>query len=232
MAPKKEKQQAPTVDEAEARILAYMISQNRPYSATDVFQNLHGAMSRPVVNRALAALETRGQLDSKTFGKQVIYVAKQTEASGAAEDGSDERSEEEIAAEIEQLKTEDAALTKQAAKLKADLSEVQSTPRTDELATRTAELDGQIEKASKRLDFLQAAASGNAGLPLLSSADVAKLRAELAKMLKEWARRRKMFMDMWAVIRENVPDAKALWDDLGIEDDAVSYEVVRQNAKV
>ncbi|KAK9238287.1 Tat binding protein 1-interacting protein-domain-containing protein [Lipomyces kononenkoae] len=234
MAPKKEKQQAPTVDEAEANILSYMISQNRPYSATDVFQNLHGAMSRPVVNRALAALETRGQLDSKTFGKQVIYVAKQTKVgreTGEGGDGSDERSEADIAAEIEQLKTEDASLTKQAAKLKADLSEVQMMPRTDELASRKAELDIEIEKASKRLDFLQAAASGNAGVPLLSAADVAKLRAELAKMLKEWPRRRKMFMDMWAVIRENVPDAKDLWDDLGIEDDVVSSEVVRETAK-
>ncbi|KAK9333676.1 Tat binding protein 1-interacting [Lipomyces starkeyi] len=145
MGPKKEKQQAPTVDEAESRILSYMISQNRPYSATDVFQNLHGAMSRPVVNRALAALEARGQLDAKTFGKQVIYVAKQTDGGlGGAEDRQEERSEEEIANEIEELKGEDEALGKQAARLKADLSEVQKTPRTDELISRNAELHAQV----------------------------------------------------------------------------------------
>jgi 26S proteasome regulatory subunit (ATPase 3-interacting protein) len=62
---------------AETTVYDYMKTQNRPYSATDIMSNLHNAISKANVIKALASLEQKGLMTSKTYGKQVVYVIKQ-----------------------------------------------------------------------------------------------------------------------------------------------------------
>ncbi|KAK9449764.1 Tat binding protein 1-interacting [Limtongia smithiae] len=125
MASKKEKEKPPTADEAEAKVLAYMVAQNRPYSSTDVFQNLHQTVPRAAINRALAALETQGHLSSKTYNKTVIYVARQTpregENDGAEAAGLEEEAKTaaEAAKETEALAEEEKSLARQVAELRS-----------------------------------------------------------------------------------------------------------------
>ncbi|KAK9466506.1 Tat binding protein 1-interacting protein-domain-containing protein [Lipomyces arxii] len=238
MVAKKEKSVAVTVDEAEAKVLAYMITQNRPYAATDVFQNLHGSVPRPAINRALASLETSGQLEAKTFGKQVIYVARQKKDQSESADSSQvsglapNKSVEELEQELADLTAENETLNKHTARLKAELVEVQKTPTTADLQKLVSDLDEQIETVSKKLDFLTANASGGSGIEILSAAAATKMRKDLSNMLTQWTKRRKMFNEIWAAIRENVPNAKELWDELGLEDDTEKVEDVRRRSQI
>ncbi|KAK9457486.1 Tat binding protein 1-interacting [Dipodascopsis uninucleata] len=144
-------QSKPTADEAEERVLEYMIAQNRPYSATDIVQNLHNTISRPAVNRALANLETRGELESKTFGKQVIYVARQ--ARSILTDGEDENnkieqsqliSDEDLDKQLTELKAEDQALSRRLTDLKNELTEIKKSKSTTELEQYNSELKEEV----------------------------------------------------------------------------------------
>lgn len=74
---KKEKLSSSAVDPTESTVLAYLQQQNRPYNATDISNNLHGAIGKTALQKALNALCARGDLSSKTFGKQVVYVTRQ-----------------------------------------------------------------------------------------------------------------------------------------------------------
>lgn len=115
MAPKKEKQDD---EEIEAKVLLYMQTQNRPYSSTDVFQNMHGEIARAGINRALAALETRGELLGKTYGKQIVYVIKQ---SAPNDTGGDSKQAEEEECEKKDVEAEVDAVVRRASELRAGL---------------------------------------------------------------------------------------------------------------
>jgi hypothetical protein len=62
---------------AMAAVLQYFIHQNRPYSAQDVFMNLHKEFSKAVVQKVIDQLVESQQLREKVNGKQKCYVANQ-----------------------------------------------------------------------------------------------------------------------------------------------------------
>lgn len=66
----------------------YLNKQNRPYNATDLQANLKAKfnISKPAVVKALASLAQKGEIVEKTYGKQVIYAAKQPEEDASSED--------------------------------------------------------------------------------------------------------------------------------------------------
>ena len=45
--------------------------------AVDVYNNLHGTVGKTAVIKILTALSEQGSLLAKTYGKQIVYVAKQ-----------------------------------------------------------------------------------------------------------------------------------------------------------
>lgn len=61
----------------EAIILRYLKTQNRPYSATDVFNNLHGKVGKTAVTKLLTQMQESGVIHGKLYGKQWVYVARQ-----------------------------------------------------------------------------------------------------------------------------------------------------------
>jgi len=48
-------------------------------SLADIFNNLHGKVSKTNVPKILANLANSGEINSKTYGKQIVYVAKQVD---------------------------------------------------------------------------------------------------------------------------------------------------------
>ena len=70
---------ANTVAEAEAILLSYLRRGNRPYSALQVFENLHGAVGKSVVPAVLDRLAESGQACAKSFGKFKLYWAEQSQ---------------------------------------------------------------------------------------------------------------------------------------------------------
>eukprot|EP01022_Parablepharisma_sp_SALTPOND_P028409 TRINITY_DN70920_c1_g1_i1.p1 TRINITY_DN70920_c1_g1~~TRINITY_DN70920_c1_g1_i1.p1 ORF type:complete len:325 (+),score=50.82 TRINITY_DN70920_c1_g1_i1:91-1065(+) len=63
--------------EEKDKILAYMKEQNRPYSALNVFDNLHGEIKKADVQKILDSLVKDGEVQSKDFGKFVVYLVNQ-----------------------------------------------------------------------------------------------------------------------------------------------------------
>ena len=43
----------------------------------DIFNNLHGAVGKTAVVKILTSLSERGEISSKAYGKQFVYVARQ-----------------------------------------------------------------------------------------------------------------------------------------------------------
>ena len=64
-------------DAAAAAVLQYLVQQNRPYSAQDVFMNLHKEHSKAVVQKVIDQLVETKELREKLNGKQKCYVANQ-----------------------------------------------------------------------------------------------------------------------------------------------------------
>ena len=55
-------------------VLKYLQSTNRPYSANDIFQNLHNAYSKNSIQKSLDELAEKGSLREKVYGKQKVIL--------------------------------------------------------------------------------------------------------------------------------------------------------------
>jgi len=64
-------------EEASDAVLAYLTKQNRPYSAVDIFSNLHKEYGKTAVQRSLEKLGSKGIITEKINGKQKVYAPKQ-----------------------------------------------------------------------------------------------------------------------------------------------------------
>ncbi|VDM64062.1 unnamed protein product [Angiostrongylus costaricensis] len=60
-----------------AKITEYMVEQNRPYSATDVYANLRQEFGKTLVLKVLESCAASGTLKEKMIGKQKIFYANQ-----------------------------------------------------------------------------------------------------------------------------------------------------------
>ena len=97
-------------------VLKYLVAQNRPYSATDVMQNLHKEFGKTAIQKALDELAVQGRILEKVYGKQKVYCALQQ---GSA-------SREEMARELAEL---DADVTKTTENLRAVEQQVRRSRR-------------------------------------------------------------------------------------------------------
>jgi 26S proteasome regulatory subunit, ATPase 3, interacting protein len=57
-------------------VFDYLAAQNRPYSATDIFNNLHGKMSKNGITKILSNLYEGEVINGKAYGKQWVYTSK------------------------------------------------------------------------------------------------------------------------------------------------------------
>ncbi|KAL8603662.1 hypothetical protein ACOMHN_017159 [Nucella lapillus] len=62
---------------APKEVLDYLIRQNRPYSAQDVFQNMGKEFGKTAVVKALDELTQTKRIKEKVYGKQKVYGADQ-----------------------------------------------------------------------------------------------------------------------------------------------------------
>jgi 26S proteasome regulatory subunit (ATPase 3-interacting protein) len=65
----------PTSDDTKACsiILNYLVSQNRPYSATEISSNLHNAVTKARTDKLLKEMFERGEIAGKASGKQWVF---------------------------------------------------------------------------------------------------------------------------------------------------------------
>ncbi|SCO69165.1 Tat binding protein 1(TBP-1)-interacting protein, putative [Plasmodium vivax] len=66
-------------EETKEKIYKYMKQTNRPYSVINVYDNLHGTISKNVVQKLMDELSAEKKLQCKEYGKAKVYLVNQRE---------------------------------------------------------------------------------------------------------------------------------------------------------
>ncbi|ODQ68053.1 Tat binding protein 1-interacting, partial [Nadsonia fulvescens var. elongata DSM 6958] len=205
--PPKTKVEKLNIDEAEDVILAYMKEKNRPYSHNDICLNLHNTVSKPNVLKCLLSLESKGLMFSKTYGKIQIFVIKQEDTPALSSD--------EVAVyenEIQALKDTVAGLSDRIKEGRAKLTEILSTPTTEELIQQDIKLTEIIQKSTEELNQLKCI---NTDSQAKATPEQVEEQIKLsARFSKEYKSRTKMAKNAWSLIEENFGKSKELAEQL------------------
>jgi 26S proteasome regulatory subunit (ATPase 3-interacting protein) len=185
-----------TLDKEEQIIYNYLTKQNRPYSAVDVFNNLHGAVGKTACVRVLTSLAEKGQIHQKTYGKQSVFVARQDIDSAATP--------EELAAlddQIAEAKKSLGVKNERVAELQGQLNNILATPTNEKLDDLIARVKSEISEKQVRLDKL------SAGGQLVDPQERIKVLKEAESLSKLLKSRRRMCMDLVNGVLDGAGDA-------------------------
>lgn len=190
--PPKKATPKPTSDDnvATGLILEYLVSQNRPYSATEISSNLHNAVTKTRTDKLLKEMFERTEIGGRASGKQWVYWAIQVSTSSLttqttkSDEGSQDPeascSKEELAAydtEIATLRDAIPALKAELKNKQGVLATIRSAPSTDSLRAVVSNLEAKKAEAEQRLQTLR---SGS----VKPVSDVEK--DEIAKEHRKW----------------------------------------------
>ncbi|CEG84637.1 hypothetical protein RMATCC62417_18411 [Rhizopus microsporus] len=193
--------------EEEHAVLEYMKKVNRPYSATDVFNNLHSKYSKAHIIKALDKLAEEGEVISKTYGKSVVYSIKQDVVK------SDETGQTLDSLEVEINKVSDELnAIKKLSKLKSDVTTKEAT----ELIQKYKQ---ENERLEQRLNHLKS------GVVLIPPEKRKRADEEFTRNRDQWKKRRTMFQTIFKTVTEYMPGKPdELKEELGIEEDRIPYD--------
>lgn len=201
---------APKADDPESVILDYLRKTNRPYSATDITNNLHGAIAKTAVQKTLAALHEKNQIAGKAYGKQWVYVAKQDELEVPSQEELSKMDEtiEQLKRNISELKDANKDLSSKLNGLTTQLTNEKIQERLKELATENASYE-------ERLTTLRS------GTRIITQDERKRVDELFENNRKLWAKRKRMFNEIFGAITEHMPGKPSeLMDELGVETDA------------
>lgn len=196
---------------ASEAVLKYLRDQNRPYSANDIFMNLHKEFGKTAVQKALDELTEKGKIKEKIYGKQKVYAVQQVDE-GNSEDMNKELSDldKEIAKVSDELQSAEQQLRAQ----ESLLQKLLSTLTTEDAVKEKSILEEKVLKLAEKLEQL----SKNA-VPI-SKKEREKIVNLREKNVKEWRKRKSLCMDIINSILEGYPkDKKSLLEEIGIETD-------------
>ncbi|XP_004345737.1 hypothetical protein CAOG_06147 [Capsaspora owczarzaki ATCC 30864] len=209
------------VDNDESVILDYLNKQNRPYSAkvvspssayrvvvtssfiasdllavgrVDIFNNLHGAVGKTAVTKALASLTAGEKIIEKEYGKQHVYCPRQDQFEIPDE------------AELDQL---DQTIDELRDQLREENVKVSgASMKTVDIIARVAALRTKNAANMERLEKLKT------GTKLVSSAEIARVKKNYTTAHTAWRSRKKMCMNVIDQVMESYPKPKAHLIDL------------------
>ncbi|KAF2707370.1 homologous-pairing protein-like protein 2 [Pleomassaria siparia CBS 279.74] len=209
MAPRKEKTEKVSANEAADTILHYL--RNRPYSATDISANLHNKVTKAATAKILKDLHERSEIEGRPAGKQIVYHALQNP--------EDSCTPEELGAletSISQLRSSTAIAIATSKTLRSTLSALNSTLSTTNLISNVAALEAEKPEIVARLESLKAGKTKKV---------TKQEREDIERGWKEWRvvakRREKIATEMWKMIEDCLPDKEQKADvreSLGLDD--------------
>jgi len=190
-------------------VLQYLNVQNRPYSAIDIFNNLHKAHGQTAVKKVLESLAADGKIVEKTYGKQKIYFADQSQFPVA-----NEAELKEMDKRINDLTSEASVLQKEISKLDAELTAASNQLTLDEAKTQLAAINAEVAEGEKRLNAIKNKSDA------VSPEEKDRILANREKHLREWRKRKRMAVDACDAILEHYPKSKReFFEEVGIETD-------------
>ncbi|RWS05562.1 homologous-pairing protein 2-like protein [Dinothrombium tinctorium] len=196
-------------ENANGAILKYLSSSNRPYSVTDVVNNLHKEYGKAAVTKAMEALCEEGKVCEKVNGKQKIYFVNQQII--------DSVSDEKLREMDEQIVELSDKLKRCEEQLKAKQAELDSL--SNELTTK--QLKEQCETNEKTIVDITAKLEKFKSKDLSASRkEYEKVRQQLEKQKSVWKGRKRLAENVIDQFLEECQQSKkALLEEIGIEED-------------
>ncbi|VDO31358.1 unnamed protein product [Haemonchus placei] len=189
------------------KIPEYMLEQNRPYSAIDVFTNLKQEFGKTLVLKVLESSVSSGILKDKVIGKQKIFYANQDKL-----EKYDEAAIADCDSRINSLSEEVKSLTAKYKDIQTELRDLSNVKTTAELRTLTSTIKTNIENMKARITKLETsrdAAAAEDGKRAL------QVESAISKIVQK---RKRLATDMLNAIMENSPLPKReLLDSMGVE---------------
>ena len=190
-------------------IQEYLESQNRPYSAGDIFLNLHKEFGKTAVVKALEQLAENGKVIEKIYGKQKVY--------GPSQEGFGDIKPEEL----KKLDTKAVELQEEMKKLQAEIHQQESEiskfskqMTTNDLSDTVTNLQTSISELAAKIEKIKS------GRCLISKEERQKISKQTGTMVQHWKKRKRMAADMVDCILEGYPKTKKhLIEEIGIETD-------------
>jgi len=192
----------------EKTVFDYMKSQNRPYSASDVFLNLHKEHGKTAVMKAMELLAQQNKLLEKNYGKSKIYVVHQSQFPHV-DDKELSALDSEICALTEKLQQLQAALQK----CNAETNALLLSPTTTEALQQVKNLTAEIASLEQKLQKLK---SGQTIDPNMKK----KIFDEHKTNVGHWRKRKRMTTDLMNAVLEGYPKTKKHFlEEVGLETD-------------
>ncbi|GAA5804060.1 hypothetical protein HPULCUR_009546 [Helicostylum pulchrum] len=197
--------------ETEQAVLDYLTKSNRPYSATDIFNNLHSKYTKTSITKALEKLVEDETVFAKVYGKTTIYSVKQvTNPSDNVNELSNSISE--LTEKYQEIVAENKNLDTTLASIKSKSTTLQATELLEKLKQENALMQ-------ERLNSLKE------GTVLVPPEKRKRTNEEYDTYRQLWKKRRGMFRDIFKTVTEHLPGPPAeLKETLGIEEDDVPFE--------
>jgi len=173
------------VADPEKMILEYMKTQNRPYSANDVFLNLQKKIGKTQVIKLMEEMSKKEKLVEKVYGKAKIYVINQDEFPKIdAENLKNIENENDV-------KTQELKAAKDRLKeVKSALSKYAKVKSPKELEFNANKLRVANRKLLEQVEAAKSIANG------FDSSSIEKNISSLKNAAKEWKNRKRACTEM------------------------------------
>ncbi|KAI4467675.1 tbp-1 interacting protein [Holotrichia oblita] len=206
-------------------VLRFMQTQNRPFSANDVMQNVQKEHTKTTVQKALDKLVNENKLFEKIYGKQKVYCVVQEDVDTSNMEDDLKKMDREINEATTNLKAKEDELHKNL----IELSSLQKKITTDEARRNVNDLKKEIEILKDKLDDYAESITNP-----ISNEEKLKIIAEYERYWKEYRKRKRMCKDMLDTILEGYPKSKKhLFEEIGIEtDEDVGFTLEEMKLKI
>ncbi|XP_077979206.1 homologous-pairing protein 2 homolog [Glandiceps talaboti] len=195
--------------DAAKAVMKYLNEQNRPYSAVDIFSNLHKEYGKTSVVRVLEDLAKEGKIREKVYGKQKVYAPDQSQF--PAVDEAELKSMEE---KIRQLNDKVTQTQTECKRLDSELHGLNNAMTTEDAKMRLAQVTKECQKNKERLEKLKSADNH------VSPVEKDRIYKDHKTCVKEWRKRKRMATEITNAILEGYPKSKKqLFEDIGLETD-------------
>nr|CAB3265231.1 homologous-pairing protein 2 homolog [Phallusia mammillata] len=193
----------------ESVVFVYMKSQNRPYSASDVFLNLHKEYGKTAVVKAMENLAEENKLLEKVYGKSKIYVVHQSQFPSVDENELT-KLDKEIQSLTEALQLEQTQLRE----CSAEVNKLTSSLTTTDAKLTVESLQAQIADMEKTLQQAKSLAKN------IDPSKKKKIIEDHKTNVTHWRKRKRMTNDLMNAVLEGYPKSKKHFlEEVGIETD-------------
>jgi len=188
-------------------VLSYLAKENRPLSATDIANNLNGALTKTGITNALDDLAAEQRIIEKVYGKQRVFMTLQNvDCTNLKQD-------------LRQLEEKIIVIKGETGRIKMENNRLEGEIRNAGDKTPLPELESQIKSLFDEVESLKErlGQQKSAKVEVVSKEEKIKIQNEYEKYNKLWRKYKRIANEIIATIVENCDIRKPqLCEDLGL----------------